>query len=138
MSVEQATLFEYEEPGRPWVTVGEAIAGLPDDAPNHEPRWPSESVQERWGKRTYGVDVYDPEFAHQFKLDPGKPSNTVTSSNRHFHPFEPRNITIRECARLHSFPDEFVFTGTLTEQQRQVENAVPPLLAFRLAVESVS
>ena len=42
--------------------------------------------------------------------------------------------TIRENARLQSFPDDFVFTGTKTQQNRQVGNAVPPLLGFALGV----
>jgi len=52
---------------------------------------------------------------------------------RYLHPEQHRPITHREAARLQSFPDEFVFTGSKTEIARQIGNAVPPGLAARVA-----
>lgn len=52
---------------------------------------------------------------------------------RYLHPKEHRPITHREAARLQSFPDEFVFTGSKIEIARQIGNAVPPGLAARVA-----
>ena len=63
-----------------------------------------------------------------------KPSRTIDTGHRnHFHYKWDRVPTIRENARLQSFPDRFVFLGTKTEQNRHVGNAVPPLLARALA-----
>ena len=55
------------------------------------------------------------------------------SSGKFTHPFLDRAITIREAARLQSFPDDFVFVGNKGSQMKQVGNAVPPLLAEAIA-----
>lgn len=63
-----------------------------------------------------------------------KPSKTIDTGHRnHFHYKYNRVPTVRENARLQSFPDNFKFLGTKTEQYRQVGNAVPPLLGFHIA-----
>lgn len=63
-----------------------------------------------------------------------KPSKTIDTGHRnHFHYKYNRVPTVRENARLQSFRDDFIFCGTRTQQNRQVGNAVPPLLAYHLA-----
>ena len=67
------------------------------------------------------------------RYDGNKPSRTIDTGHRnHFHYQYNRVPTIRENARLQSFPDDFVFTGTRTQQNRQVGNAVPVLLGYAL------
>ena len=55
------------------------------------------------------------------------------SSGKFTHPFLNRAITVREAARLQSFPDTFKFIGSKMSQMKQVGNAVPPLLARKIA-----
>lgn len=63
-----------------------------------------------------------------------KPSNTINTGHRsHFHYKWNRIPTVRESARLQSFPDDFIFYGNKSEQYRQVGNAVPPLLGQTVA-----
>lgn len=73
------------------------------------------------------------------RYDGNKPSRTIDTGHRnHFHYEYNRVPTVRENARLQSFPDDFVFTGTRTQQYRQVGNAVPPLLGYHLGTKLLS
>ena len=51
----------------------------------------------------------------------------------HLHPYIPRTLSVRECARLQTFPDNYVFSGSSARQFTQVGNAVPPVLGVQLA-----
>lgn len=65
-----------------------------------------------------------------------KPSNTIDTGHRnYFHYAEPRIPTVRESARIQSFPDSFEILGTRGSQYKQVGNAVPPMLAKIIAEE---
>lgn len=68
------------------------------------------------------------------RYNSNKPSKTIDTGHRnHFHYEYNRVPTIRENARLQSFKDDFIFLGNKTEQNRQVGNAVPPLLGYAIA-----
>jgi DNA (cytosine-5)-methyltransferase 1 len=68
------------------------------------------------------------------RLNSQKPSFTIDTGHRHhFHYKYNRVPTVRESARIQSFPDTFIFLGSKTSQYKQVGNAVPPLLAKVLA-----
>lgn len=63
-----------------------------------------------------------------------RPCHTVDTGHRnYFHYKENRIPTARENARLQSFPDDYVFLGTKTDQYKEIGNAVPPLLAYHIA-----
>lgn len=69
------------------------------------------------------------------RLDPSKPSVTIKHAAKAMiiHPSENRILTVRECARLQSFPDDFIFLGNNSDQHQQLANAVPPLLGKAIA-----
>ena len=67
-----------------------------------------------------------------------RPSNTIDTGHRnYFHYAEPRIPTVRESARIQSFPDSFEIIGTRGSQYKQVGNAVPPMLARVIADELI-
>ncbi len=88
------------------------------------------------------VPPYDPsKFPNRWwKLRENGPARTLmahigkdTYSHIHYDSTQGRVITVREAARLQSFPDGFVFAGTMNPAFRQIGNAVPPIMAREIA-----
>ena len=69
------------------------------------------------------------------RLSYDEPCLTITGSatSEFIHPVENRMLTIRECARIQTFPDKFSFCGTESQKMQQIGNAIPPKFAYQMA-----
>jgi len=131
--------------------VGEAINDLQDkgiEVSNHIPLKHGEIVIERYKLIEEGGKLPPPEklpekirrenFGNTYiRLDRKKISTTLVPGNNAFpiHPTLHRSLTPREAARIQSFPDNHFFCGSRKEQCKLVGNAVPPLMAAKIAIE---
>lgn len=125
----------------PYRTSFEALRFLPKPSklgsfPNHSGRKHSQRIIDRYHDLKFGERDAKTRIN---KLNPEKPSFTIIvgsdkgGGKGHVHPFEPREVTPRESARMQTFPDWWEFYGTGRHVIRQVGNAVPPLFAAQLA-----
>jgi DNA (cytosine-5)-methyltransferase 1 len=118
------------------VGCGSVLNKLPNGLPNHETRSHKAGSIERYVRLNYGQRD---QLGRVDRLDPTLPSKTVIAGGTngggrsHLHPEIPRTLSVRECARLQTFPDDYVFLGPTARQFTQVGNAVPPVLAATLA-----
>ena len=113
---------------------------------NHLIYYPEEIVQKRMSYVPQGgnwryvpKELFPSERSNRYtnylrRLKYSSPSITIDTGHRvYFHPIFNRYPTVRESARIQSFPDSFIFTGAKGQQLKQVGNAVPPLMAEALA-----
>ena len=121
-----------------------AISDLPADTPlpeiNHEWTRHSKAYMERLAQVPPGGSLY-PTFIDAFKRQyPGLPSMTVKENHggTHIHPHLNRVISAREMARLQTFPDTFLFEGSMKKAMWQIGNAVPPRLAECIGLALIS
>lgn len=121
--------------------AGSVLQRSQGNAKNTETRAHKLNSMERYCKLGYGQRD---QLGRVDRLDPCIPSKTVIAGGTngggrsHLHPEIPRTLSVRECARLQTFPDDYVFVGSTARQFTQVGNAVPPVLAAQLALTVAS
>lgn len=120
---------ESNEDGRkPWVTSKEAIEDLwgTENKTKHLPNQNQYSQARNYGEHLQGNKPIKADY-------PGPTIRAEHHGNIEFHYKKKRRLTVRECARIQSFPDNFVLKGSGSSAYVQVGNAVPPVLAWHIA-----
>ncbi len=132
---------EYGLNRKPYLTAAVALEGVekvPHNNENHKinPKTKQRLAQIKPGGNFSDIPRNSPLYvkgliSHVYRrLDPNQPSSTIIAGGGGgtwgYHYKEPRALTNRERARLQTFPDEFIFEGSITEVRRQIGNAVPP------------
>lgn len=125
----KSSLFAPKE--KPWITVRDSISDLPNPEKNPNPKFLNHQFNP--GARVYKGHTGSPldEPAKTLKAgDHGVPGgeNMIAFPNG-----KVRYLTVRECARLQTFPDDYSFQGSWTEAMRQLGNAVPVTLSEIIA-----
>ncbi|MDR2360712.1 MAG: DNA cytosine methyltransferase [Oscillospiraceae bacterium] len=109
----------------------------PDKLNNHiAPNHPAETI-EKIASTPQGMPMY-PKFKQRIRLAENAPSPTQLAGGirpqfQFGHPTQPRGLSIRERARIQSFPDSYVFRGGIVQERVLTGNAVPPLMIYEIA-----
>ena len=128
---------------KPWVTCGEVLKQFRqinnlDEIKNHLFVNHKPETIERFSRLQHGERD---EIRRRNRLDPARPSYTIfvggelgkLQARTHIHPYEDRELTPRECAVIHGFPDSWEFEGNLDFALLQVANSVPVPLGNQMA-----
>jgi DNA (cytosine-5)-methyltransferase 1 len=121
---------------KPYRVVANVLSDVPTDCVNHVTRSHKPESILRYKKLLFGERE---KLGRVDRLDPLRPSKTVIAGGMsgggrsHLHPYIARTLSVRECARIQTFTDDFKFVGSIARQFTQVGNAVPPLLAEHFA-----
>ncbi len=118
--------FDFPKPTRSkddWVTASEVLRDLEGAA------------EDAYKSHIWSRAKVSPDQGNR-RLKADKPAHTIRAEhhgNIQFHYRLPRRLSMREAARIQSFPDDFIFESKLRETERQIGNAVPPILAWHMA-----
>lgn len=127
--------FKSPQPMTYPLSVGPVFERSLEGVENHVTREHSAESVRRYMRLDYGQRD---KLGRVDRLDPRRPSKTVIAGGSggggrsHLHPYIPRTLSVRECARIQTFPDDYVFLGPVARQFTQVGNAVPPVLGAQL------
>lgn len=143
--------LQFNLPTKRPPTVMEAIGDLPPlgidaifeprEVTNHDLRTVPEKKQKQIRRTERGMAVKhfrgggDRTIPNWVRLHPDQVATSIIGLSKYIHPYENRLLTVREHARLMSYPDTFIFKGHIENQYNQVGESVPPIISGLIAQE---
>ncbi|MDD3175075.1 MAG: DNA cytosine methyltransferase [Candidatus Nanoarchaeia archaeon] len=105
--------------------------------PNPDDWWKLKELLEfddKYDKQVTELELKEIKFEQSLRINNwDRPSDTITATGPEIHPNKKRRMSVRECAIIQTFPDDFVFEGSLGNMYKQIGNAVPVLLGEHIA-----
>lgn len=105
--------------------------------PNPSDWWELKKIlgfDDKYDKLVTEMELKEIKFEQSLRINNWEsPSDTITATGPEIHPNKKRRMSVRECAIIQTFPDDFVFTGSLGNMYKQIGNAVPVLLGKKIA-----
>lgn len=105
--------------------------------PNPKDWWELKKIlgfDNKFDKAVTELELKEIKFEQSLRINNWElPSDTITATGPEIHPNRERRMSVRECAIIQTFPDDFVFCGSLGNMYKQIGNAVPVLLAEKIS-----
>ncbi len=105
--------------------------------PNPKDWWELKKIlgfDDKFDKAVTELELKEIKFEQSLRINNWEtPSDTITATGPEIHPNRERRMSVRECAIIQTFPNDFVFSGSLGNMYKQIGNAVPVLLANKIA-----
>lgn len=105
--------------------------------PNPKDWWELKKIlgfDDKYDKAVTELELKEIKFEQSLRINNWEmPSDTITATGPEIHPNRERRMSVRECAIIQTFPEDFVFYGSLGNMYKQIGNAVPVLLAEKIA-----
>ena len=107
--------------------------------PNPKDWWELKKIlkfDDKYDKAVTELELKPITFEQSLRINNwDNPSDTITATGPEIHPNKERRMSVRECAIIQTFPDDFIFEGALGSMYKQIGNAVPVLLGKKVAME---
>lgn len=105
--------------------------------PNPDDWWKLKELlgfDDKYDKQVTDLELKEIKFEQSLRINNwDRPSDTITATGPEIHPNKKRRMSVRECAIIQSFPENFIFEGSLCNMYKQIGNAVPVLLGQKVA-----
>jgi DNA (cytosine-5)-methyltransferase 1 len=105
--------------------------------PNPDDWWKLKELlgfDDKYDKQVTELELKEIKFEQSLRINNwDRPSDTITATGPEIHPNKKRRMSVRECAIIQTFPDDFIFEGSLGNMYKQIGNAVPVLLGEKVA-----